>query len=101
MAILLDTKGPEIRTHEIENNTAELIQGTTVRIAMKEIVGTDRQNNLKKAFIMRCNDVKLDTIVILDDIYTTGSTVDEMARLLRANGVSKIYVVTLAIGRGI
>lgn len=68
---------------------------------LKDLAPFERQNNLKKAFIMRCNDVKLNTIVILDDIYTTGSTADEMARLLRANGVSKIYVVTLAVGRGI
>ena len=70
-------------------------------VPLKDLSPLERQNNLKKAFNMCCNDVKLDTIVILDDIYTTGSTVDEMARLLRANGVSKIYVVTLAIGRGI
>ena len=79
----------------------EWIKRCKKTVPLKDLSPLERQNNLKKAFIMRCNDVKLDTIVILDDIYTTGSTVDEMARLLRANGVFKIYVVTLAIGRGI
>ncbi|WP_287809534.1 formate-dependent phosphoribosylglycinamide formyltransferase, partial [Enterobacter sp.] len=31
---------------------------------------------------IRQNDVKLNTIVIIDDIYTTGSTIDSMARVL-------------------
>lgn len=61
----------------------------------------ERQNNLKKAFIIRQNDVKLDTIIIVDDIYTTGSTVDEVADVLKKHGVKKIYVITLACGAGV
>ena len=61
----------------------------------------ERQNNLKKAFIIRQNDVKLDTIIIVDDIYTTGSTVDEVADVLKRHGARKVYVVTLACGAGI
>ena len=59
-----------------------------------------RQNNLKKAFNICQDDVKLDTIILIDDIYTTGSTVDAMASLLKAAGVEKVYVISLAIGRG-
>lgn len=61
----------------------------------------ERQNNLKKAFIIRQNDVKLDTIIIIDDIYTTGSTVDEIAGVLKCHGVKYIYVITLACGAGV
>lgn len=60
----------------------------------------ERQNNLKKAFIIRQNDVKLDTIIIIDDIYTTGSTVDEVSEVLKKHGVKKVYVITLACGAG-
>ena len=62
---------------------------------------TERQNNLKKAFIIGKNDVKLKTILIVDDIYTTGSTINEAAQVLRRNGAEKIYFVTLACGAGI
>lgn len=79
----------------------ELIKRCKKTIPLKDLGPYERQNNLKKSFIIDRNDVKLDTIVILDDIYTTGSTVDEMSRLLREHGVRHIYVVTLAIGRGI
>lgn len=61
----------------------------------------ERQNNLKKAFIIRQNDVKLDTIILVDDIYTTGSTVDEATNVLKEHGVKDIYVITLACGAGI
>ena len=62
---------------------------------------TERQNNLKKAFIMTGNDVKLSRVLIVDDIYTTGCTVDEMAQLLKQNGVREVYVITLACGVGV
>ena len=67
----------------------------------KDLTTQERQNNLKKAFKISPNDVKLSTIVIIDDIYTTGSTVDDMAKLLMASGIQKVYYVALAVGRGI
>lgn len=68
---------------------------------MKEIVGTDRQNNLKKAFKLGTNDVKLNTIIIIDDIYTTGSTIDAVARECRRAGIERIYFITVSIGNGL
>ena len=58
----------------------------------------DRQNNLKKAFNIAQNDVKLKRVVLIDDIYTTGSTVDEAARTLKAAGVQEVYFAVLACG---
>ena len=68
---------------------------------MKRLNPAERQNNLKKAFKIVRNDVKLNTIVIIDDIYTTGTTLDEIAALLKEHGVSKVYCVTLACGSGV
>ena len=61
----------------------------------------ERQNNLKKAFIIAQNDVKLDTIIIVDDIYTTGSTIDEAAAVLLQHGVKRVFYVALACGAGV
>ena len=58
----------------------------------------ERQNNLKKAFNIAQNDVKLKRVVLIDDIYTTGSTVDEAARTLKAAGVQEVYFAVLACG---
>ena len=67
----------------------------------KELNAKEREINLKKAFIVRENSVKLKSVLIVDDIYTTGSTIDSVARCLKEKGVENVYFVTLAIGRGI
>lgn len=56
---------------------------------------------MKRAFKIYKNDVKLSTIVIIDDIYTTGSTIDAMAGILHKAGIPKVYFMALTIGRGI
>ena len=61
----------------------------------------ERQNNLKKAFNIAQNDVKLDTIIIIDDIYTTGCTIDEATEVLMQHGVKRVFYVTLACGSGV
>jgi len=61
----------------------------------------ERQNNLKKAFIITENDVKLNTIIIVDDIYTTGSTIDEAAAVLLQHGVERVFYIALACGTGV
>lgn len=70
-------------------------------VPLKRLNPKERQNNLKRAFNIEQNDVKLKTVIIVDDIYTTGSTVDEAARTLAACGVERIYFVTLACGAGV
>lgn len=54
-----------------------------------------RKDNVKDIFSLNKEDAKGKNILIIDDIYTTGATVDEMAKLLR-NRANKIYVLTLA-----
>lgn len=61
----------------------------------------ERQNNLKKAFNIAQNDVKLSKVIIIDDIYTTGSTMDEIARVLMEAGVKEVYYIALACGTGV
>lgn len=69
-------------------------------VPLKLLNPRERQNNLKKAFIIRRNDVKLKTVILVDDIYTTGSTMDEAAGTLLKSGVEKVYFVALACGNG-
>lgn len=80
----------------------KLVKRVKNTIPMKRLNPVERQNNLKKAFIIGQNDVKLyDRIILVDDIYTTGTTLDEIAGLLKAHGVSEVYCVTLACGSGL
>jgi ComF family protein len=68
-------------------------------IPMKYLSVKQRQLNLKKAFIIGKNDVKLKTIILVDDIYTTGSTMDCVAKVLLEAGAKEIYFVVVAIGK--
>ncbi len=66
----------------------------------KKLSAKERQNNLKKAFNVTQNVVKYESVLIVDDIYTTGSTVDAVAGCLKRAGIRKVYFATLCIGRG-
>lgn len=79
----------------------DLIQRVRKTAPMKDLPLAERQNNLKRAFKICRNDVKLDTVIIIDDIYTTGSTIDAMSCELRRAGVKHIYFAALAIGNGL
>lgn len=68
---------------------------------LKDLAPAERNINLNGAFKLACNGVKLETIVIIDDIYTTGATIDAMSQELMKAGVKNIYFATLSIGRGL
>lgn len=68
---------------------------------LKTLNVSERQNNLKKAFLFTQNDVKLSTIILVDDIYTTGATLDAVASVCHEAGIARIYGVTVAVGTGL
>ena len=68
---------------------------------MKLLSRSERQNNLKKAFLIGKNDVKLNTIILVDDIYTTGTTLDCIAHVCMEAGIRNIYAITIAVGNGL
>lgn len=43
---------------------------------------------------------KLKCVIIIDDIYTTGSTVEACSRVLREQGVERVYFLCICIGQG-
>lgn len=64
-------------------------------IAQKNLNDKERQENIKNAFKIIDNEVKLNKILLVDDIYTTGSTMDAVAGVLRENGVKEIFFICL------
>jgi predicted amidophosphoribosyltransferase len=65
---------------------------------MKNMTPAERQNNLKKAFQAFGNDVELNSIMLIDDIYTTGATMDACAQALYRQGACRVCFITLAAG---
>ena len=57
----------------------------------------ERKIELKNAFLVKenINYANGKNILLIDDIFTTGSTVNEISKLLRLNNVNRIFVMTL------
>lgn len=66
---------------------------TQTRLSRRE-----RQQNLRGAFALRRDVSGWPGAVLVDDVFTTGSTVHECARVLRRGGVQKVVVVTVMRG---
>lgn len=75
VAVLLDTKGPEIRTHLFENGGVDLVAGQTVRVAMNEVLGTAEKFSITYPGLI--NDVEVGGTILVDDGYVT-LTVNEL-----------------------
>lgn len=65
-------------------------------VPQKEMDRKSRVSNVKNAFIVSENVVKLKTIVLVDDIFTTGSTLDSLAYELIKTGIENVYFVALS-----
>ena len=55
----------------------------------------ERVKELKNAFIINnIMDLRNKNILLVDDIFTTGSTVNEISKILKINGVNKVFIST-------
>lgn len=56
-----------------------------------------RRENIRGAFVVaKPLEVKGREVLVVDDVFTTGTTVSECARILRRAGASKVFVATVA-----
>lgn len=66
----------------------------------KELNNKERQKNLRSAFDVTKYWKNAKNVLLIDDIYTTGNTIDSIARLLKQKGAEKVYFLTISIGQG-
>ncbi|SES93514.1 pyruvate kinase [Paenibacillus sp. NFR01] len=65
VAILLDTKGPEIRTGKLEVEPIELVQDEYLTLTTEEILGD--QNRISVTYSDLPNDVQVGSTILIDD----------------------------------
>jgi len=66
-------------------------------VSQSSLNKNDRKQNVKNAFVIK-NTEKIENkkILIFDDIYTTGSTVNECSKILRKAGATRIGILTIS-----
>ena len=97
------------RERERGYNQAELIAGRLGRPIARRLVRrrkntpsqtglsrNERQKNLAGAFEVRPGVKVSGTVIVVDDVYTTGSTMHEIARTLKRAGAERVEVLTVA-----
>lgn len=78
------------------NNGLQRVKPTYTQTYLNAV---QRKSNVRKAFAVgNVNSVKGKRLLLIDDVMTTGATVNECARILLEAGVSSVSVLTLARG---
>ena len=92
----------EIARQLSSNNKIELLPNTCARVrntpSQTGLPWKDRQKNIRDAFSCKM-DFSSMHIAIVDDVMTTGSTLNELAKVLRNSGATKVsgWVVARAL----
>ena len=67
----------------------------------KEFVGIARKKNVENAFAIYEEKAKeYNKVLLVDDIYTTGTTIDTVSEVLLKGGAERIYYICVSIGAG-
>ena len=80
---------------------ANILKRVRDTVPQKELNDIQRKNNLKTAFHCGKNIVQYTKVLLVDDIYTTGSTADAITETLLKAGVKEIYFLSICIGKGV
>ena len=75
----------------------DLVVRTKHTGAQKDLGPAERLRNMENAFRLRRPPDGITRVLLVDDIYTTGSTLEALSRLLTAAGVPEIYAATLCV----
>lgn len=81
------------------SNVLERIKRALPQVKIKE--ASERKRNIKNVFRLRQplnSDLQHSTIILIDDVLTTGATLKECAGILKKAGAKKIWGLVLARG---
>lgn len=97
------------QSYLLATRLASQTQGATVIELLKRVKATktqtyldrqERQKNVKNAFALRSKAVINGNLryIIIDDVFTTGATLNACAAVLKKNGANNINILTLGHG---
>jgi ComF family protein len=74
---------------------SRLIRRRKKTITQTGLSRSERSKNLAAAFELR-GDAAARRIILVDDVFTTGATMNELSRLLKRGGAKRVEVLTFA-----
>lgn len=81
-------------------SVAHLLQRARYTRPQIELGDKERAQNMKGAFTLYQDNwtryITVKNVLLIDDVATTGATLNECARVLKAAGVENVYALTLA-----
>lgn len=80
-----------------EKNLTQRNKTTTFQ---KKLNNKERSLNIHSVFEVNTEIILPKKILIVDDIYTTGATLNELTKVLKKAGVEEVYFLTISIGQG-
>lgn len=78
----------------------DVLVRTKNTVVQNKLNDKDRRKNVTGAFKIQKNVVQCKKVILVDDIYTTGSTINSCARILKEAGASQVFAVCACIGAG-
>ena len=73
-------------------------------LPQKYFDNVERKRNLQSAFAVNVKELKkypgVTRVLLVDDIYTTGSTMEACAQALKMAGIKEVYCLCMCIGNG-
>lgn len=66
---------------------------------LKMLDPAQRKNNLRQAFKVQKRFKRKADVLVVDDIFTTGATIDEVSSVLKDAGVNNIYCLFICTGK--
>lgn len=86
---------------ELEIPWEELLIRVKKTDPQKSLGSAERLKNLRGAFEAEQKAGKWERVLLVDDIYTTGSTAEICSRALLKTGVKQVFVFAVCIGHGV
>lgn len=84
----------QIQSIKFENNVVKKVKHTLPQSSLNRVQRTKNVQNVYK--IINKEKINDKRIILFDDIYTTGNTVNTIAKMLKQNGAKEILVLTIA-----
>ena len=93
--VLAEKLGEELTIPVDSESVARVLPTTPQKLKGRQ----DRRKNLMDAFRMKKVLNGIENVLVVDDIYTTGATVEKVAECLKKAGAKHIWFFTISIGQ--